>query len=286
MALYKAKEEGRGSWCFFEPEMDITAQKRRGLERDLRNAVERGLFEIYFQPLVEVKTGRYSTAEALLRWHHPERGWISPAEFIPIAEETGLIVEIGTWVLQKACMEATAWPSDIRVAVNLSPIQFRHGGLVRAVIDALRLSGLAPSRLELEITESVLLDDVAATRRSLEELQRLGIRISLDDFGTGFSSLSYLHKFPLQKVKLDRSFVTELRQGHRSLILLRGVARLSRELGIAVAVEGVETEEQLALVCRGDDVDEIQGFLFSKPIPANELRALISRGNAMAAKVA
>ncbi|HVV92263.1 MAG TPA: EAL domain-containing protein [Hyphomicrobiales bacterium] len=286
MALYRAKAEGRRGWRFFEIEMDVKARARRSLEIDLRNAMASDAFTIYYQPLVNLKTKRISTCEALLRWPHPDRGMISPAEFIPVAEEMGLIVEIGTRVLHKACAEAMNWPDDVRVAVNLSPIQFRRGNVADAVRAALESSGLPPNRLEVEITESVLLQDTEHTGVQLRQLRDLGIRISLDDFGTGYSSLSYLHSFPLHKVKIDRSFLHDIGDSDRSLTLLRGVARLSAALGMSVAIEGVETKEQLAVIAGEVSVDEVQGFLFSKPKPADELRQLLYATPIFVGKVA
>ena len=275
MALYRAKSEGRGSWRFFEPEMDVKAQARRSLELDLRHAVATGAFEVYYQPLINLKTGRISTCEALLRWKHPERGMISPVEFIPIAEEMGLIVEIGNWVLRRACLDCSQWPDDVRVAVNLSPIQFRRGNVMRAITEALAGSGLAVERLEIEITESVLLQDTEATRALLLQLREFGVRIALDDFGTGYSSLSYLHLFPLHKVKIDRSFLAGVGANKRSLPLLRNVARLITELGMTVTMEGVETKEQLDLIMSEATFDEAQGYLFSKAVPMHELVKLL-----------
>jgi diguanylate cyclase (GGDEF)-like protein len=275
MALYRAKSEGRGSWRFFEPEMDVKAQARRSLELDLRHAVATGAFEVYYQPLINLKTGKISTCEALLRWNHPERGMISPVEFIPIAEEMGLIVDIGNWVLRRACLDCAQWPGDVHVAVNLSPIQFRRGNVMRAITEALSDSGLATHRLEIEITESVLLQDTEATRALLLQLREFGVRISLDDFGTGYSSLSYLHLFPLHKVKIDRSFLSGVGANKRSLPLLRNVARLITELGMTVTMEGVETKEQLDLIMSETSVDEAQGYLFSKPVPVRELVKLL-----------
>jgi diguanylate cyclase (GGDEF)-like protein len=275
MALYRAKAEGRRGWRFFETEMDVRARARRSLEIDLRNALASDAFILHYQPLVNLKTKRVSTCEALLRWPHPERGMVSPAEFIPVAEEMGLIVEIGTRVLHKACAECTNWPDNVRVAVNLSPLQFRRGNVVDAVRAALRSSGLRPNRLEVEITESVLLQQNEQTNATLRQLRDLGVRISLDDFGTGYSSLSYLHSFPLHKVKIDRSFLQDIGDSDRSLTLLRGVARLSAALGMSVAIEGVETNEQLAVIASESSVDEVQGFLFSRPKPPEEVRQLL-----------
>jgi diguanylate cyclase (GGDEF)-like protein len=275
MALYRAKFDGRGTWRFFEPDMEVKAQARRKLELDLRHALETDAFEIYYQPLFNLKTSQISTCEALLRWPHPERGMISPAEFIPVAEEMGLIVEIGRWVLRRACIECSRWPRHIRVAVNLSAIQFRRGDVVADIHEALAISGLPSNRLEVEITESVLLQDTEATRAALLRLRDDGIRISLDDFGTGYSSLSYLHSLPLHKVKIDRSFLQGLGTNERSLTLLHGVAKLSAELGLSVVIEGIETEQQLALISAEKSIDEAQGFLFSMPIPSRQLLTLL-----------
>jgi diguanylate cyclase (GGDEF)-like protein len=282
MALYRAKSNGRAGWSFFEPEMDVKAQARRSLELDLRKALANDAFEIYYQPVVNLHTRRISTCEALLRWPDPERGMVSPGEFISVAEEMGLIVEIGRWVLRRACLECMKWPNDVRVAVNLSSIQFRRSNVMGAVRGALAASGLSASRLEIEITESVLLQDTDATRVTLHQLRDLGVRISLDDFGTGYSSLSYLHSFPLHKVKIDRSFLDGIETSERSLSLLRGVARLSAELGMTVVVEGVETDAQLALIARESSIDEAQGFLFSRPIPGRSILDMLrARPSAM-----
>lgn len=286
MALYRTKSEGRGAWRFFEREMDVKAQARRSLEIDLRNALATDAFKVFYQPLFNLRTKRISTCEALLRWPHPERGMVSPAEFIPIAEEMGLIVEIGNRVLRKACAECAQWPNPVKVAVNLSPIQFRRGSVTNAIRAALDASGLAPNRLEVEITESVLVQDTEAARAVLQELRDLGVRISLDDFGTGYSSLSYLHSFPLHKVKIDRSFLQGIATSERSLTLLHGVARLSAELGMSVTVEGVETDEELALIMREPSIDEAQGFLFSPAIPGTTIRKLLYSTHARIEKVA
>lgn len=286
MALYRAKSDGRGTWRFFEPDMAVKAQARRSLELDLRNAVENGSFKVFYQPLVNLRTKRISTCEALLRWSHPERGMIPPAEFVPIAEEMGLIIEIGKWVLRQACQEAAQWPEQVKVAVNLSPIQFRRGDVVADVRQALQATGLAPNRLEVEITETVLLQDTPATHDALNQLRELGVRISLDDFGTGYSSLSYLHSFPLQKVKIDRSFLAGLGSSDRPITLLHGVARLSAELGMSVVVEGIETEEQLALISTEEGIEEAQGYLFSPPIPGRQIRKLLQASSSNVLRVA
>jgi diguanylate cyclase (GGDEF)-like protein/PAS domain S-box-containing protein len=275
MALYRAKAERRGTWRWFEPEMEADAQARRNLELDLRRATESEAFELYYQPLFDLRTRRIVACEALLRWPHRERGMVSPAEFIPVAEEMGLIVEIGHQVLREACLECGRWPDDIRVAVNLSPIQFSRSNIPALVRETLAATNLPAPRLEIEITETTLLQDTRRTRAELRQLEALGVRISLDDFGTGYSSLSYLHSFPLHKVKIDQSFLRELGDDERRLTLLRGMARLSAELGLRVAVEGVETEEQLALVAGEDSVDEVQGYLLGRPLPASEIRKLL-----------
>ena len=216
MALYRAKSEGGGVHRFFEPEMDLQAQKRRDMERDLRAAFSNGEFELHYQPLVDIAANRISGFESLLRWRHPQKGMISPAEFIPVAEDIGLIVALGEWVLREACAEAMKWPADVKVAVNLSPVQFRSRNLVQAVISALAHSGLPARRLELEITESVFLAETEANLAILHQLRELGVRIALDDFGTGYSSLSYLQRFPFDKIKIDRSFVKEVKIGRAS----------------------------------------------------------------------
>ena len=276
MALYRAKAEGRGTAHFFEPEMDRRIQARRLLELDLRKAFANGELELFYQPLVDLKTDRVSGFEALLRWPHPERGMIPPADFIPLAEEIGLIVPLGEWVLRHACTEATRWPEEFKLAVNLSPAQFRSRGVVKAVLTALAYSRLAPSRLELEITESVLLGETEANLATLHQLREIGVRISMDDFGTGYSSLSYLRSFPFDKIKIDRSFVRELAERPDCLAIIRAIAGLGHSLGIATTAEGVETAEQLEKV-RAEGCTEVQGYLFGKPQPASELDALIGR---------
>lgn len=275
MALYRAKSDNRGTWRFFKPEMEVSAQARRNLELDLRYALENDAFEVYYQPIFDLRTKRIVTCEALLRWPHPERGMISPAEFIPVAEEMGLIVEIGKQVLRKACIECNAWPDDIRVAVNLSPIQFSRANVPFMIRDVLAATGLPANRLEIEVTETTILQDTSRTRDSLRQLDDLGVRISLDDFGTGYSGLSYLHSFPLHKIKIDQSFLRGLEVDDRRLTLLRGIARLSAELGLRVAVEGVETYEQLELISSEDSVDEVQGYLFSMALPGAAIRELL-----------
>jgi len=279
MALYWAKADQRGTWRFFEPEMDVRAHARRSLELDLRHALTNGTFQVYYQPLFNIATKKISTCEALLRWPHPSRGMISPAEFIPVAEEMGLIVELGSWVLREACRTCATWPSDVRVAVNLSANQFRRGDVAATIREAVEAADLDPGRLEIEITESVMFQDTRATRQILSQIRDFGVRISLDDFGTGYSSLSYLHSLPLNKVKIDRSFLEGLALGDRSLVLLRGIAKLSADLGLSVVVEGIETVDQLALVAAEGNVTEAQGFLFSPAIPARQIETLLSAGS-------
>jgi diguanylate cyclase (GGDEF)-like protein len=275
MALYRAKADGRGTFCFFREEMAETVEARRILELDLRRALADEEFELYYQPLVNLKTGRISTCEALLRWNHPERGTVSPVDIIPVAEDMGLIVDLGRWILRKACMECMKWPDGVSVAVNFSSQQFHQRDVLSEVRYALEVSGLPAKRLEVEITESSLLRNTQWTRHALTQLNNEGVRISLDDFGTGYSSLSYLHNFPLHKVKIDRSFLEGI-DTDRPLTLLRGVARLSADLGMSVVVEGIETNEQLELISADGTVTEAQGYLFSRPVPATAIRQLLS----------
>jgi diguanylate cyclase (GGDEF)-like protein/PAS domain S-box-containing protein len=274
MALYRAKSDGRGTSHFFEPEMDRRLQARRLLEIDLRKAFIQNEFELHYQPLVNVRSGQVSGFEALIRWMHPERGMISPVDFIPVAEEIGLIVPIGEWVLGEACRQAATWPGNIHIAVNLSPVQFRSRGIVQAVLAALGTSGLAPHRLEIEITESVLLGETEANIATLHQLRSLGVKIAMDDFGTGYSSLSYLRSFPFDKIKIDRSFVNEMVERPDCVAIVRAVAGLGASLGIATTAEGVETVEQLERI-RAEGCTEVQGYLFSAPRPASELAGFI-----------
>jgi diguanylate cyclase (GGDEF)-like protein len=276
MALYRAKDDGRGGFHFFEPAMDAKAQARRLLELDLRKATACGEFELYYQPIVNLTENRISGFEALLRWNHPTRGRVSPAEFIPLAEETGLIVQIGGWVMRQACGEATRWPSDLRVAVNVSPVQFRNKNLVSVVTSALAASGLAPDRLELEITETVLMHNNDATLAMLHQLRNLGVRISMDDFGTGYSSLSYLRSFPFDKIKIDQSFIRDLIAKPESIAIIRAVAGLGHSFGMTTTAEGVETREQLDQM-RAEGCTEVQGFFYSRPMPATEIAGLLAR---------
>jgi diguanylate cyclase (GGDEF)-like protein len=275
MALYRAKADGRGTYCFFRDEMAQTVEARRILELDLRKALANEEFELFYQPLVNLKSGRIATCEALLRWNHPARGTVSPVDIIPVAEDMGLIVDLGRWILRKACMECMKWPEGVSVAVNFSPQQFHQRDVLSEVRYALEVSGLSANRLEIEITESSLLRNTQLTHDVLSQLRSLGVRISLDDFGTGYSSLSYLHNFPLQKVKIDRSFLEGI-DTDRPLTLLRGVARLSADLGMSVVVEGIETNEQLELISADGTVTEAQGYLFSRPVPAVRVRQLLN----------
>ncbi|MFK4726757.1 diguanylate cyclase (GGDEF)-like protein [Bradyrhizobium niftali] len=276
LALYRAKADGRGTYRFFETGMDARAQARRLLEMDLRAALQRDEFQPYYQPIRDVASGRVVAFEALLRWNHPQRGLIAPINFIPLAEETGLIVQLGEFMLRSACADAATWPDDIDVAVNLSPVQFKNPNLIASVTEALTASGLAARRLELEITESVLLQNSEATLTTLHELRAMGVRISLDDFGTGYSSLSYLRSFPFDKIKIDRSFVSELATREDSMAIIRAVTGLGRSLGIVTTAEGVENDAQLELL-RREGCTQAQGYLFSKPRPASDVALMLER---------
>jgi diguanylate cyclase (GGDEF)-like protein len=270
MALYRAKADGRGSFRFFEPSMDTALQERRTLEVDLRKALANNELYLVFQPQVGLQGNGITGFEALLRWRHPERGTISPAEFIPIAEDIGLIAPLGEWVINEACETAVTWPQDIKVAVNISPIQFRNRTLLQCVRKALTRTGLEPSRLELELTESALLHENEATVATLHELRELGVRIALDDFGTGYSSLSYLRSFPFDKIKIDQSFVRELAIRPDSMIIIQSVVLLGQGFGMSITAEGVETEEQLAQITAAG-CTEAQGYLLGRPKPASAL---------------
>jgi diguanylate cyclase (GGDEF)-like protein len=274
LALYKAKEAGRGTYRFFEESMNALAQERRALEVDLRQALGNGELELHYQPLFHLGADRVGGFEALLRWNHPTRGYVSPVEFIPVAEETGLIVPIGTWVLQEACRQAARWPDHVRVAVNVSSIQFQRPGLSHVVLQALQNSGLAPARLEIEITESIFLERSDSILQLLHSLRGLGVRIALDDFGTGYSSLSYLQSFPFDKIKIDRSFVMELQSRPGAAAIVKAIIDLAGALGMETTAEGVEETAQLAIL-RKQGATSIQGFLFSKAVPADEATALL-----------
>ena len=278
LAMYRAKADGRGSYCFFEPEMDARIQARRALELDLRSALGSGQLQLYYQPLVNAKTGEVHCFEALLRWFHPRLGAVSPGEFVPLAEESGLIGPLGQWVLRAACAEAAKWPSQFRVAVNLSPIQFKNLNLVKVILGALAASGLPAARLELEITESVLLEADPRTLAVLHELHALGIRIVMDDFGTGFSSLNYLRSFPFDKIKIDKSFVDDVSKGGDSIAIVRAIIDLARALKIEVVAEGVETADQRDhLIAEG--CTEMQGFYFSRPAPIESFEQVLQERN-------
>jgi diguanylate cyclase (GGDEF)-like protein len=275
LALIRARSEGHGNRCFFEAGMNTRAQARRLLESGLRDALSAGQFELFYQPLFDLAGSAVTGCEALLRWRHPERGPVSPAEFIPVAEEIGLIVPLGAWVLRQACMEAAGWPNGLRIAINVSTIQLRSHGLVETVMAALAESGLSADRLELEITESVLLSDDSATLELLHKLRRLGVRISLDDFGTGYSSLSYLRTFPFDKIKIDRSFLQELCSSQATMVIVRALINLATGLGMMVTAEGVETQDQLDWL-RSAGCTEAQGYLISRPLSTANLRSFVS----------
>ncbi|WP_108514353.1 EAL domain-containing protein [Bradyrhizobium algeriense] len=270
LALYRAKSDGRGTFRFFEPAMDLQMQTRRVMEQDLRKALPAGEFELHYQPVVNLASKEISGFEALIRWNHPAKGLISPATFIPLAEEIGFIVPLGEWVIRQACATAAQWPDNLHVAVNISAIQFRSPGLMQVIVSALAASGLAATRLEIEITESVLLHNKEATLAVLHQLRALGIRIAMDDFGTGYSSLTYLQSFPFDKIKIDRSFVKNITEDSSSLTIVRAVAALANGMGMTATAEGVETAEQLHSIA-SEGCTEMQGFLFSKPLPAAEI---------------
>jgi diguanylate cyclase (GGDEF)-like protein/PAS domain S-box-containing protein len=270
LALYRAKSDGRGTLRFFEPAMDLQMQTRRVMEQDLRRALPGGEFELHYQPVVNLASKEISGFEALIRWNHPIKGLISPATFIPLAEEIGFIVPMGEWVIRQACATAAQWPDNLHVAVNISAIQFRSPGLMQVIVGALAASRLAPTRLEVEITESVLLHNKEATLAVLHQLRALGIRIAMDDFGTGYSSLTYLQSFPFDKIKIDRSFVKNINEDSSSLTIVRAVAALANGMGMTATAEGVETAEQLHSIA-SEGCTEMQGFLFSRPLPAAEI---------------
>jgi diguanylate cyclase (GGDEF)-like protein len=276
LALYRAKAEGRGGFRFFEPGMDAKAKERRALEMDLRAALANGELCLVFQPLIDVTNGSIKSCEALLRWNHPTRGTLQPLDFIPIAEETGLIHPIGEWVIREACKQAVSWPDIIGIAVNLSAVQFHSPGIVAAVKNALAETGLDPTRLELEVTETVLISEMDKALSILADLREMGVRISLDDFGTGYSSLSYLRKLPFDKIKIDRSFVRDLSTHPESQAIVGALIGLAGELGVGVTAEGVETQEQLAKL-RASGCEEAQGFLISRPQSAAGIAAFIAQ---------
>jgi len=282
-ALDRSKTEGGRSYRYFEPEMDASQRERRELEQDLRRAIDSGGLALHYQPQLDCWTGEISGFEALVRWPHPERGMISPGQFIPLAEETGLIIALGDWVLRQAIREASSWPGTLRIGVNLSAVQFRDGGLPEVVAGYLEQFGLAPERLELEITESLVMSDSQATLDQLGFLKSLGVRIAMDDFGTGYSSLGYLRRYPFDKLKIDRSFVLDLETDQEARTIVRAVVGLARGLGLPVTAEGVERREQLEILTE-EGCDEVQGFLLGRPMPASMLAGYLesaSRGSAL-----
>jgi EAL domain-containing protein (putative c-di-GMP-specific phosphodiesterase class I) len=279
--MYRSKSEGRNTYRFFELAMDARIQERRLLELDLRRAVANEEFELYYQPQVDAQSEAVTGCEALLRWRHPTRGLVPPNDFISVAEEIGVIVPLGAWVIRQACREAATWPRHIGVAVNLSSQQFKGLALVQTVVSALEASSLSPMRLELEITESVLLADNESTLATLNHLRSLGVRIAMDDFGTGYSSLGYLRSFPFDKIKIDRSFIKDMGERSDCSAIVQAVASLGAALGMATTAEGVETVEQLGQI-RALGCTEVQGYFFGRPRPANELPALFRKNIAAA----
>ncbi|MEO5773697.1 MAG: EAL domain-containing protein [Sphingomicrobium sp.] len=278
LALYRAKEAGRSTFAFFEETLNERAQERRKTERDLRVALEDGQFELYYQPLFDLERGTIGSFEALLRWNHPTRGQISPIDFIPIAEDTGLIVPIGAWVLREACRQAIRWPEHVRIAVNVSPVQFHRHGLHEIIMQALASSNLDPGRLEIEITESIFLKGSETTLKLLHNLRALGVRIALDDFGTGYSSLSYLQSFPFDKLKIDRSFIQNLLTRPGAVAVVRAITDLAAALGMETTAEGVEEQSQLTEL-RNQGCSSVQGFLFSRPMNATAVDILLGVKN-------
>jgi diguanylate cyclase (GGDEF)-like protein len=276
VAMYQAKSNGRSMVCFYDRAIDSAAERRRALESDLRLAVTSGAFELNYQPLVSLNTNKVTGFEALLRWNHPQRGTVSPNEFIPLAEEIGLIGRIGDWVIRAACAEAASWSQPLKIAVNVSPIQFAKGDLVSTVISALAHSRLAPNRLELEITETVLIDRTNRNATILDQLRGLGVRLSIDDFGTGYSSLSYLRDFRFDKIKIDRSFVRDLVNDGNCQAIVRAIGDIAHRFGVQTTAEGVETSEQMDYLS-SEQFTEGQGFLFGRPMPASDVRAMLDR---------
>jgi diguanylate cyclase (GGDEF)-like protein len=276
MALCAAKASGRGADRFFEREMGARVMRRRALEIDLRAAVANGELELHYQPIVDLKLDKITSCEALLRWTHPGRGAVSPGEFVPIAEETGVILDLGEWVIRKACGDAVRWPNDVKVAVNISPIQLKRQDLAALLVRALDATGLPANRLEIEVTEAILIQETAETLAALHRLRELGVRIALDDFGTGYSSLSYLRKFPFDKIKIDKSFIGELSDDCRSAAIVQAVTQLANALSMSTTAEGVETQQQKQIV-EASGCSEIQGFLFSPARHPKDLAELLSR---------
>ena len=282
-ALYRAKAEGRGTTRFFQTEMDQRLREKRSLQHELRSALERGELALFYQPQARID-GKIVGFEALIRWRHGTRGMVSPGTFIPLAEESGLIISMGEWVLREACREAASWPMPLQVAVNLSPIQFRHGDLASLVHEVLLVSGLAPQRLELEITAGVRIEDTARALSILRRLKALGVRIAMDDFGTGYSSLSYLQSFPFDKIKIDRAFISNLERSAQSAAIVTAVIGLARGLDLPVLAEGVETEYQRAFLSR-ESCDEMQGYLIGRPCPIDDFADMLGRETRARAEV-
>jgi diguanylate cyclase (GGDEF)-like protein len=276
IAMYGAKAKGPGNYRMFDPEMEAVVQARTALEREMRNGIVHNQFRVFYQPLVNLETQEVTAFEALMRWEHPERGLVSPAEFIPLAEDTGLIVRLGEWTMREACSEAMNWPADIAVSVNLSAVQFAKGDLVATVMNALASSGLSASRLELEVTESVMLERTDHNMRILDQLHELGVRIAMDDFGTGYSSIGYLRSFKFDKLKIDRSFVKDLLADEKSLAIVRAIVGLGASFGITTTAEGVETEDQRKCLSH-EGCTEVQGYLYSKPLPPDQISALLGK---------
>lgn len=275
LALYRAKLDGRATYRFFEPEMDARMQARRRLELDMRQALARREFQLHYQPQMQLEGNRLVGCEALIRWQHPERGMVSPLDFIPLAEEIGLIVPIGEWVIRQACRDAVTWPAPLSVAVNVSPAQFKNERLVEMVMSALSSSGLPATRLEVEITEGVLLQQNEKTLQTLHRLRELGVRVSMDDFGTGYSSLSYLRSFPFDKIKIDRSFISDISGKRDGEAIIRAIAGLGKSLGMTTVAEGVETADQMERI-RAEGCTDVQGYLISKPVSASEVLKFLS----------
>ena len=277
IALYRAKADGRSTYCFFEDDMNASLQARRELEQDLRRAVAEDQFLLHYQPIIEVASGAIVGFEALVRWQHPERGLISPAEFIPVCEDTGLIIPLGAWVLREACAQAATWPAAVKVAINLSPVQVRRGNLEELVEDVLGETGLAPARLELEVTEGVMMHGTEAVRATLDGLKALGAQLSMDDFGTGYSSLNYLRNFPFDRIKIDSSFIDGFDTNQEMAAIVGAIIRLTHTLGLAVTAEGVQTPGQLARL-QAERCDEAQGYSISPPVPLADVPAILRRG--------
>src|SRR6185437_10039561 len=277
-ALFRAKAEMRGSIRFFEKSMDKQLREKRALQQDLRSAIAREELELHYQPQAHIN-GEITGFEALARWHHPRHGLVPPSTFIPLAEESGLIITLGEWILRTACREAASWPRPLHIAINLSPVQFRHGDLPRLVHQILLESGLAPSRLELEITEGVLIGDFTRAVAVLRRLKGFGVRIAMDDFGTGYSSLSYLQSFPFDKMKIDQTFIANVGHSQQAATIIRAVIALGRGLNLPVVAEGVETEEQLRFLA-AENCSEIQGYLVGRPKPIQDYAEVVGRPRA------